>query len=340
MTRALQLCAAAFGSLALGCGPVIPESWQVVDVLDLGMVVTVDELGPLSTVEPTARPFAAAMPLDTVRAELAIVDEHGPIPADELDVSWTVCESLPCFGELESPPCPEDGFAYFDTCGLPQRSGAAVLRFPEVAHPDEAAVFATSGGVVGFNAIGSRRGDPGAEACVDRLRRNVDLGSCFIVQDGLTMGSVDELTVLAHALGADLPPGFPPDFARQFPRNRAPLIEALQLSRDDGPPERVTPDTPISVSVGESLTFTWVPSEDDRDALSIEREDGTILTSEDSLNLQWWTTQYASTFEFTPASLQLTWVVGPDEGTFHLFAMANDDLSARGWTAFEVEVSR
>lgn len=339
MVRPHLACALAvgFGSMGAGCGPDIPASWRVVDALDLGMVVEV-ERGPLSL--PSQNPTRSshdAIPLDRIRARVAVADVDGPVPDEALEFAWTVCASTSCWVDTEDP-CPTEGFAFSSSCSLGISSTADVLlgwtEDPETVYQ------ALATGAVGLRAIGSVAGEPGAAACLARLESGEDLGGCMIVDGFAGLGSPAELTALLESVGETLPPGLISDATLQMSRNHVPRVERLIVHRSDDTVELVEPGDTISAHIGEALELEWLPMLEDREPDSLEAADGTTLTVEDTLAAHWWTSERANTFDFSPGATRLSWTLGADEGTYPLYLMVNDDRFARSWVSFQVEVSR
>lgn len=322
----------------LGCGPEIPATWQIVDILDLGMQVEVEELGPLGDPgDPMGRHFHDAMPLDRVRASIMVADLSGPVPPEELAFAWYMCPGTACATDLPPDPCPEDGLRLTQECTLGIH-GEARFSFADFETLDEALALAT--GTVTLRAVGGLRSDGGAEACLERIERSVDLGACLIVETYYPLGSLGEVLDLAESRGFAEPDDAIPDTARQFPRNRVPEVEALELTRDSGLSETVLPGATVSARVGETLTFAWDPGPADREEVTIVGTDGTALEYIDPLVATWWTTQRAEAFDFVPATPRVRWVVGADEGTFPLYVVVTDGANANGWASLDVEVTK
>ncbi len=334
--RAL-VCAIA---CALGCGPEIPFSWQVVDVLDLGMAIEVEQLGPLGNPpEPMGRSFHEAMPLDQVRASVMVADASGHVPTDALAFEWFVCAGG-CAQDVPAEPCPDGGLSLTASCSLGIHPTAS-FSFADVTEPSElgGAVFALGSPFI-IRAIGGRTDDPGPAECTARLQRGDDLGACLIIDEFYRLGSTGELVELVEARGTIVPTDLVPRTERQFPRNRVPKIETLELTREDGTVQELSPPTTIEASVGEALDFAWRPGAADIEAIEIETGDGITLNYSDDPVAAWWTTQRASAFDYAPLGTELRWVVGPDVGGFTLFVRATDARGARSWTWLDVEVSR
>ncbi len=324
----------------LGCGPEIPFNWQVVDVLDLGMSVEVETLGPLGNPpDPLGRSLHEAMPLDEVRASVMVADVTGPVPEDELSFAWFVC-SGGCSEDAPTEPCPDEGLSLAGACSLGTHPSAR-FSFADVTDPArlEEAIFGFRSPFI-VRAIGGRLGAPGPAACIDRLERGDDLGDCLIVDEFYRLGSTGELVELIESRGVMVPTDLIPETERQFPRNRVPKVETLLLTREDGSLQQLAPPTSIEASVGETLEFTWVPADADIEAIEIESGDGIVLNYSDDPTVAWWTTQRASVFDYNPLLPDLQWVVGPDVGAFTLFVRATDARGARSWTWVEVEVTR
>ena len=327
---------AVFASM-LGCGPEIPAAWQIVDVLDLGVQVHVEELGPLGDPgDPMGRHFHDAMPLDRVRASVMVAGLTWPVLPEDVAFSWYVCPGTACASDLPPDPCPEDGLRLTQECTLGIQSEAR-FSFADFDGRDDALALAT--GSVTLRAIGGLRSDGGAEVCLDRIARATDLGACMIVEAYYPLGSLGEILALAERRGLTGLDDTIPDAARQFPRNRVPAVESLELARDSGVVETVLPGATVSATVGESLTFTWIPGKADREEVTSEGSDGTSLEYIDPLSAMWWTTQRADAFDFVPTSPSVRWDVGADEGTFPLYVVVTDGGYASGWASFAVEVT-
>lgn len=322
-----------------GCGPEIPFTWQVVDVLDLGMQVEVEELGPLSNPgDPMGRSFHDAMPLDQVRASVMVADVTGPVPQESLSFAWFACPGANCLETAPSEPCPDDGIHLDAECTLGVRD---VARF-QVADTQDAEELLELGGspTLTLRAIGGLAADGGAQDCLDRLERDTDLGACMIVETFYPLGSLMELADLAESRGIEIDEALLPDTARQFPRNRVPAIEEVVVVRDSGARETVPAGGTFSASVGEDLTVLWDPTEADQEQVTIVGSDGTSLEFIDPLVTSWWVSQRASEFDFVPGSPRVRWIVGPQEGSVALYVVATDGSNANGWASFNVEVTR
>lgn len=322
-----------------GCGPEIPFTWQVVDVLDLGMQVEVEELGPLGDPgDPMGRSFHDAMPLDRVRASVMVADVTGPVPPESMSFAWFACPGTRCLETAPSAPCPDDGVRLDGECSL---GIGDVARFEFADIEDAADLVALSlGATVTVRAIGGLEADGGAQACLERLERDADLGACMIVESYYPLGSVMELADLAESRGGVIDETLLPDTARQFPRNRVPAIEDIVVVRSSGAREQVVAGGNFSATVGEPLDIIWEPTQADREEVAIVGSEGTMLDFIDPLVTSWWTTQRASEFDFVPGTPRVRWVVGPDEGTFVLYVVVTDGSNANGWTSFDVEVTR
>lgn len=323
----------------MGCGPEIPESWQIVDTLDLGIQLRVDELGPLGDPpDPMGRSFHRAMPLDRVRASVFVADTDGPVPAEELSFAWFLCAGAGgCSENAPQTPCPEDGFPLEGECTLGVH-GSTTFSFADVLPLVPEGDFRTP--EVFVRAIGSRIDDGGAEECLDRLERRTDLGACMILETFYGLGSLGELVALAESRGLEVPEDLVPETARQLPRNRVPAIEQVAVTRAQGQTEFFEAGATIPATIGETLAISWLPEDGDREETTIVSSDGTRLEYEDSLSVSWWTTEPAPAFEFLPAVPRLRWELGPNEGTYTLFAVVTDASQAQGWASFEVEVTR
>lgn len=332
--------ALALAICGVGCGPEIPFTWQVVDVLDLGMNVEVVELGPLSDPpDPDGRPFQEAMPLDRVRASVMVADTTGPVSAADLSFAWFACDGPACDSSLNTPLCPEDGVG-FEACALgtaPQMT----FQFAEPGDPEQGLQALTTGSRILVRAIGGLTDDPGPQACLERLERGADLGRCLIIDGIARRGSVGELADLYESRGGVLPEDARLDIQRQLPRNRVPLASQVWLHREGvASPTPVDPGDPIAARVGETLEFEWQPTEADFEMVTVVSSDGTTLENSDLFLDAWWTTQRATEFDVTGAFTGVRWVVGPDTGTFTLYAVIRDDSDATDWATFTVEVSR
>lgn len=322
-----------------GCGPEIPFAWQVVDVLDLGMQVEVETLGPLGDPgDPMGRSFHDAMPLDEVRASVMVADLTGPVPEAALSFAWFACPGTSCSATAPSAPCPDDGIRLDSECNLGV-GGLARFRFADIEDIADLSAVST-GATVTVRAIGGLEVDGGAQVCLDRLERDADLGSCMIVESYYPLGSLGELADLAESRGAIIDETILPDTARQFPRNRVPAVEEVMLIRSSGVRETVAAGGTFSASVSEQLDIVWEPTDADQEEVTIVGSEGTMLEFVDPLVTSWWTTQRASEFEFLPATPRVRWVVGPDEGTFVLYVVVTDGSGANGWAQFDVEVAR
>ncbi len=335
--RSVALSLALCGS---GCGPEIPFSWQVVDVLDLGMNVEVVELGPLSSPrDPEGRAFQDAMPLDRIRASVMVADVAGAVPPEDLSFAWFACNGPACDSTLDTPPCP-DGGVELDACALgtaPQMT----FQFADADDPQRGLQSLMSGGRILVRAIGGLSNDPGPQACLERLERGDDLGRCLIVDGVAQQGSVGELLDLYERRTGMLVEDPLLDLQRQLPRNRVPMASRVWLRRDGAQPAtQVLPDKPISARVGEVLEFDWRPAEADLEEITVTASDGTTLANFDVFTDTWWTTQRATEFDDTSPPRGVRWVVGPDIGTFNLYTVVRDDSDATDWATFTVEVSR
>lgn len=332
--------ALAFAICGAGCGPEIPFTWQVVDVLDLGMNVEVVELGPLGDPPaPEGRAFQEAMPLDRIQASVMVADTAGPVSPQDLSFAWFACNGSACDSNLDTPPCPEDGVG-LEACALgtaPQMT----FQFADSDDPERALQQLMSGGRILVRAIGGLTDDPGPQACLERLERGADLGRCLIVDGVAAQGSLGELAQLLESRGG-VPPEDPLlDIQRQLPRNRVPLASRVWLRREgDSSGTRLQLGEPVAARVGETLEFEWRPAEADLDEVTIVASDGTTLGNFDTFTDSWWTTQRATEFEFSTASGGVRWTLGPDTGSFTLYTVIRDDSEATDWATFTVEVSR
>lgn len=331
--------ALAFAICGMGCGPEIPFTWQVVDVLDLGMNVEVVELGPLSNVpDPQGRAFQEAMPLDRIRASVMVADTTGPVSAEDLSFAWFACDGPACDSSLETPACP-DGGVEFEACAL-GTAAEMTFQFADFDDVQQGVQHAVNGRIL-VRAIGGLTNDPGPAACLERLERGADLGRCLIVDGIAQQGSFGELLELYEGRGVMLPDDPLIEVQRQLPRNRVPLASLVWLRREgDSSATQVQPTEPISVRVGEVLEFEWRPAEADLEEVTVVASDGTSLASGDLLTDSWWTTQRATEFDTMGGFSGVRWVVGPDTGTFTLYTVIRDDSDATDWAAFIVEVSR
>lgn len=331
--------ALAFFLSAAGCGPEIPFTWQVVDVLDLGMNLEVTELGPLSnTTDPEGRAFQEAMPLDRMSASVMVADTTGPVSAEDLSFAWFACNGPACDSSLETPPCPEGGVE-FEACALGTAS-QMTFGFADFDDVERGIQNAVNGRIL-VRAIGGLTDDPGPQACLERLERGADLGRCLIVDGVAQQGSLGELLDLYESRGVVLPDEPLLDIQRQLPRNRVPLASQVWLRRDGSESgTQVQPSEPIAAHVGEALEFEWRPAEADLEEVTVVGSDGTTLGSVDTFTDSWWTTQRATEFDDTGAFRGVRWVLGPDTGTFTLYTVIRDDSDATDWATFTVEVSR
>lgn len=339
--RSLTRRSVAF-ALALystGCGPEIPFTWQVVDVLDLGMNVEVEELGPLSSpADPEGRPFQESMPLDQVRASVMVADIGGPVPLEDLSFAWFACNGPACESSLDTPPCPDEG-VQSEACAL-GTAPSMTFQFAEPDTPEQGLQTLTNGRIL-VRAIGGLSDDPGPRACLERLETGADLGRCLIVDGVAQLGSLGELLALYESRGGTLPEDPLLDIQRQFPRNRVPSANEVLLRREGATSAtRVSADAPIEAVVGEVLNFEWRPTEADLEEITVVASDGTSLANFDVFTDAWWTTQRATEFDDTGPSRGVRWVVGPDTGTFTLYTVVRDDSDATDWASFTVEVSR
>lgn len=324
----------------MGCGPESPFTWQVVDVLDLGMNVQVAELGPLSDPpDPEGRAFQDAMPLDRIQASVLVADTVGPVSAADLSFAWFACDGPACDSSLNTPPCPDDGVV-FEACALgtaPQMT----FQFADSGDPEQGLETLISRSRILVRAIGGLTDDPGPQACLERLERGADLGRCLITDGIARRGSVGELVELYESRGGMLPDDPLLDIQRQFLRNRVPLASQVWLRREGtASATPVHPGDPIAARVGEALEFEWRAGEADLEEVTLVASDGTTLTNADHFTDSWWTTQRATEFDTTGAFAGVRWVVGPDTGTFILYAVIRDDSDATDWATFIVEVSR
>jgi len=332
--------ALAFAICGAGCGPEIPFTWQVVDVLDLGMNVEVAELGPLGDPpDPEGRAFQEAMPLDRIRASVMVADTAGPVPPEDLSFAWFACNGPTCDSSLDTPSCPDGGVG-LDACALgtaPQMT----FQFADADDPERGLPTLMSGGRILVRAIGGLSNDPGPQACLERLERGADLGRCLIVDGVAQQGSLGELLDLYESRGGTLPDNPLLDVQRQMPRNRVPLASRVWLRREGSESAtQVLTEEPIAARVGEVLEFEWLPDEADLEEVTVIASDGTSLANFDLFTDSWWTTQRATEFDDTGPGRGVRWEVGPDTGTFTLYTVIRDDSDATDWTTFTVEVSR
>lgn len=323
----------------MGCGPEIPFTWQVVDMLDLGMNVEVVELGPLgSPADPEGRAFQEAMPLDRIRASVMVADTSGAVPSADLSFAWFACDGPACDSSLGTPPCPEGGVE-FQACAL-GTAPEMTFQFADYEDPQEGLPNLLNGRIL-VRAIGGLANDPGPQACLERLERGADLGRCLIVDGIAQQGSFGEMLELYESRGSIIPDDPLLEIQRQLPRNRVPLASQVRLRREGEPSGvPVQPTEPIAARVGEVLQFDWHPAEADLEEITVASSDGTSLGIFDVLTDSWWTTQRATVFDDTGTASGVRWVVGPDTGTFSLFVVIRDDSDATDWATFTVEVSR
>ncbi|MGH1342019.1 MAG: hypothetical protein ACRBN8_10735 [Nannocystales bacterium] len=332
--------AVAFAICTAGCGPEIPFTWQVVDVLDLGMNVEVTELGPLGNPpESRDRAFQEAMPLDRIRASVMVADTDGPVSAQDLSFAWFACSSTACDSSLDTPACPEEGVELTD-CAL-GTAPEITFQFADLDDPEESLLALATGRRAIVRAIGGLRDDPGPQACLERLESGSDLGRCLIVDGLAPQGSLGELFDLYESRGGVLPDDPLLDLQRQFVRNRTPLASQVWLRREGAESgTQVFPEQPISAQVDEVLEFEWRASEADLEEVTVVIDStGTTVTSFDTFTDSWWTTQRATEFDDTGLSPSVRWVVGPQTGTFTLYTVIRDDSDATDWATFTVEVS-
>lgn len=330
----------AFALCGTGCGPEIPFTWQVVDILDLGMNVEVEDLGPLSSApDPQGRAFQEAMPLDQIRASVMVADVDGAVPLDDLSFAWFACNGPNCESRLDTPACPDAGVE-FDACAL-GTAPSMTFQFADSESPEQGLQTLMSGGRILVRAIGGLTDDPGPRACLERLETGADLGRCLIVDGVAQQGSLGELLELYESRGGTLPEDPLLDIQRQLPRNRVPSADEVWLRREgDASATRVRSNEPIAASVGEVLDFEWRPTEADLEEITVVASDGTSLANFDVFTDAWWTTQRATEFDDMGAGRGVRWVVGPDTGTFTLYTVVRDDSDATDWANFTVEVSR
>ncbi len=339
--RSVALALPIWGAICgAGCGPEIPFTWQVVDVLDLGMNVQVTELGPLSDPpDPDGRAFQEAMPLDQIRASVMVANTEGPVPVEDLSFAWFACNGPACDSSLDTPPCPEGGVES-DGCAL-GTAAQMTFQFADSDDPEQGLQTLMSGGRILVRAIGGLTDDPGPQACLERLESGADLGRCMIVDGVAQQGSLGELLDLYESRGGVLPEDALVEVQRQMPRNRVPLAAQVWVRRETA--ESATPllpSEPIGARVGEVLDFEWRPEEADLEEVTVIASDGTTLSNVDLFTDTWWTTQRATEFDDTGPGRGVRWVVGPDTGTFTLYTVIRDDSDATDWAAFTVEVSR
>jgi hypothetical protein len=324
----------------LGCTPEVDPPWLVERPTELAVSIVVEAQGEYGERLPDDAPrkYHEALPLDTVRIEPFIVDRGGPIPLDALSARWVACPTIGCLeaiSEADRLPSCVDALDPTSSCSI---GAAASIVFPLPDFPsglEEVSLF-TIANAPSIALVASRTGDPGADACAQRLRARDPLGSCVMMLRTVDLGSLGELEQAARQAGIEVDLGDGNSELLEVPRNFAPLVEHFAVEgssrQADG---EVASQSTVSVSVDDEIEIEYLPSEADAEHFVISI-DGMDLEFDETLSGQWWLDR--SAVAFTSADLRARWTVSGDPGTAHVYFVVRDGRGSEawGWLAFEV----
>jgi len=187
----------------IGCLPVAPSPTQILDprlLLVEQRVVAAGEHSPPLSAMPPGIERSAALPGDRVQLRPVAVGPDGPIELD--DVILIRRDGLSWPSEEELPTCAEDGLDHLSLCRV---AGTELVIPPEVLAPDSLLHPRVL-------VIASEADGPGAEECLNRLRRDDDeeLFGCLLATHRLELGPANAIAFLQGR--DDIPPPVDPNY--------------------------------------------------------------------------------------------------------------------------------
>lgn len=326
--------------LPSGCTPPIDPAWLIERPSELGLGVTVVRQGSYGAREPADAPRALheALPLDTLRLQPFIADTRGALAGDDLDAIWIACATARCVRDLRRdsalPSCSEVD-PRMDNCEI-GRGPELSFQLPDFPPDLQEVSLVALTGAPPVLMVASRRNEPGAEACIERLSARTSLAGCLLMFRPIAVGSLGELAAAARSQGIVVEVSPSTEFLLATPRNHAPQVNTFEVLGSSRTDDTVFPaGSTVAVRRGDELEIRYLPDEADVDLQTLN-EGAQAITFAEQLTRTWRMDRPATVFD--PGPTGLAWTVA-GLGTAHLHLVVHDESGSEAWgmLTFEIE---